>query len=338
MAPVVRQQATGFAAAGSLTLAGTLPAAALAKSLLLWIVAGDKNIGTITQPSDTPNLPINDRTASVSQALAWGQADGGETVLSGTCTANIAGSQIWVVEITDDANVLPWARRSTAQVVDPGTDVTTVTLGPAPAATAPGIGIAAVAADSVNTEGTVSWSNGWTASRSTPNGGGQAGQWGAVKTGVALGATESTVFARTGGTADNHSAFLTVFGKAPGSTATSSAAVMGALAATGTGIPTRKGSGSETFGALVAAGTGVPVWKGSGSETFGALVAAGTGSRIITGAGAAIFGALGALGDGIDPPPTDLPLRAGTPVLASSWAAGPPVLADEWRAGQPVLR
>lgn len=320
MAGALRQQATGFPAAGVLTFSADFTAdlgACLPGSLILWIIAGDKNVGTVVAPADTPNVAVSDKTSGVSQVAAWGTADGGELVIAGTVAVNAGGSQVWALEITDTAARGPWRVVGLKTDVDPGSDRLTVTLDPVTALTADAIGVVAVAADSVNTAGTPAWSNSWTQRRTTSSGGGQAGQWGAVKTGLAKGSTQGTVFTRTGGTADNHSGLLLAFERR------------------------RVGDGVATLGGLGGSGTGQRRVRASGAQAVGALTAAGAGYLVlppIDGAGLAVLGGLEAAGAGIDPPPTDLPLRTGPPTLVAGMRAGSPTLALGLRAGAPTVR
>lgn len=322
MAGSLRQHVTGFATAGSLTFAADFTAdvgACLSGSLLLWIIAGDKNCGAVVAPTKTPNVPISDKTASVSQVLAWGESTGGELVLSGTVAANIAGGQIWCLEVIDASARGPWRMVGSKTDVDPGTDRLTAVLDPITATTADGFGVAAAAADSVNTAGTtIGWTNSWTSRRTTSSGGGQAGQWGSTKAGLAKGTTQGTTFTRSGGspTADNHSGLLAVFERVR---IGDGAAVMGGLGATGTGIKgIRAGASAAVLGPLIASGLGFQIVQ-------------------VVGGGVAVFGALGAAGAGIDPPPTDLPLRTGVPTLDTGWRTEDPTIDTGWRAGPPEI-
>lgn len=318
MAGALRQQATGFPAAGVLTFAADFTAdqgVCLVGSLILWIIAGDKNAGAVVAPADTPNVAVNDRTAGVSQVAAWGTADGGELVISGSVAANVAGGQVWALEITDTAARGPWRVVGLKTDVDAGVDRLTTVLDPITATTADGFGVTASAADSVNTAGTPAWTNSWTQRRTTSSGGGQAGQWGATKAGLAKGTTQGTTFTRTGGTADNHSGLLLVFERM------------------------KIGDGAAVLGGLSGSGSGVRGLRGTGAAVLGGLEADGNGYLIVVvdGTGQAVLGGLEAGGAGIDPPPTDLPLRAGAPTIAQGPCAGSPTTETGWRAGVPVI-
>jgi hypothetical protein len=312
----VRQHRTGFADPGELTFEATFldedditPRPALADSCIVWIIAGDKDCGTITQPTDFA-LPINDRTSSVSQALAYGTADGGETTISGTVSANVAGGQVWIIEIADPDGTGPWARRATVTDVDTGADRLTVTLDPTPATTQPdGVGVAAVAADSVNTAGTEAWTGDYDGVRVTPSGGGNAGQWGALREGIPLGDTTGTTFSRTGGTADNHSGLLVVFSREPAAEPD----VEGEFAMSG-----------DADGAGALAGTvSTPGEFGAVADLDGS--AALTASITITGEFAATTGPDTAALVEVAPLPSGV--RVGTPIMEpTAWRVGTPVV------------
>ncbi len=313
MAATLRQHATGFAAAANTTLAATFDDPCLDDSLIVWIIGGDKNVGTITAPADTPNLPINLRSADVSLALAWGQADGGEETISGTVSTNSAGSQVWILEITDPDGLNAWARRLTITVLtaDGGSNVTQLLIGPTgDSTTEPGIGIAAVAFDSVNTAGSPaagSWDNGYQSRRLTNSGGGQAGLWGAIKEGVGAGVFDWTWFQRgSGATADQAHGFLVVFGREP-------VDVTGVLDAEG-----------ETPGSAALAGSiGVPGVLAADAEVDAAAALAG---QVAVGG---VFGAiadLAARADLVEVAPLPSGVRVGTPVVEPiAWRVGTPV-------------
>lgn len=211
--------ATASPGAGVTTFAASL-VGATAPNAILWVLAGDKNSGTITPPADCPNLPFNLKgTGSpadqVTLALAYGTADGGETSISGTVGANIAGGQLWVAELADNVGTGPWARWGSVTNETNGSDVTSVAL-TGLSATETGLAVAVVAADSVNTQGTVTWTSStghtFTARRATNSGGGQAGLWIATAP-VTKGDTVSVTFSRSGGTADQHTGVMTVFAR-----------------------------------------------------------------------------------------------------------------------------
>ncbi len=331
MVAALRQHGTGFAAGGVTTLAANLssgtPLAALPGSLLVWIIGGDKNVGTVTKPADCPNLPIDLKTADVSLALAWGYADGGETALSGSVATNTAGSQVWALEITDPDGDGTWVVALQITVLTPGggSNVTQLLIGPTgDAATIEGIGISAVAFDSVNTAGTPTqgtWDNGYVSHRITNSGGGQAGLWGAIKPVVDAGEFDWTWFQRgAGASADQAHGFLIVFGQEVGATEGAGEAAFGALAAGGSALVRREGTGAAAFAPLAADGTGFEI------------------VQVVADEGVALFGALEGSGRAIHPPPTDLPLQPGTVVLAPGWAGAAPTIAAGIHGGPPAVR
>jgi hypothetical protein len=277
----VRQTVTGFAAAAATTVSADFTdsgsggiGAALAGSLILFIVGGDKNSGTFTPPSDTPNVPVDLRTADVSLMMAWGTADGGETVVSGTIGSNAGGSQITLVEIVDSVNTGAWSVAASATHNSDGSTVTVWSTGTTGAASADAIAVAAVAADSVNTAGTPTWSNSYTANRITPSGGGQAGLWGSYSL-VSSAATAETTLTRTGGTADQHSGAILAFTRAAGT-------ITGALA----------GSTPKAVGALTGNLVDQGVMAGSTSPAVGALAGLVIVRGVVAGAVASVHGAI----------------------------------------------
>jgi Concanavalin A-like lectin/glucanases superfamily len=105
----------------------------------------------------------------------------------------------------------------------------------------------------------------------------------------------------------------------------------------GVTLQSTTGAGVATFGALAGTGAGTVTRVGSGVAPFTGLVATGAGAIEYVGSGEAVFAELIALGIGIDPPPTDLPLRAGPPTIEQGLHAGPPAIAQGFRAGNPVI-
>lgn len=293
---------TAAPAAANLTFAASL-VGATAGNALLWVIGGDKNSGTVTPPTDTPNLPFNLKgTGSpadqVTLALAYGTADGAETSLSGTVTANVAGGQVWVCELNDNVGTGAWARWGSVTNETNGTDVTSVAL-TGLVATETGLAVAAVAADSVNTQGTVAWTSStghtFTARRATASGGGQAGLWVATAP-VVKGDTVSVTFSRTGGTADQHTGVMTVFARTipsnDGVVAGKSPQATGALAATQTTAGVVAGKAPQAAGTLAATQTTAGEVAGSSPAARGTLAATQTTAAALAGTTAQARGAL----------------------------------------------
>lgn len=302
MALAVRQVVTGFAGAGVTTVSADFTdgasggiGVALASSAIVFVVAGDKNSGTFTPPSSAATVPVDLRTADVSLMMAWGTAAGGESVVSGTIGANIAGAQVWLIELTDSAMLGAWSVVASATHNSDGTTVTVWSTGTTGAASADGLAIAAVGADSVNTAGTPSWSNSFTDRRTTSSGGGQAGLWGSTKA-ISSGATAETTLTRTGGTADQHSGAILVFSRAAG---TDSAALAGSSPhPTGTLLAVEilptvlAGSAPLATGALAAVEILPTVLAGSSPHPVGALTAVEGVPAVLAGSAPLAIGAL----------------------------------------------
>jgi hypothetical protein len=212
MAPTEVQVASGFAAAASTTFAATLATAATAGNLLIYGIGGDKNIGTLTLSGFTKTIDTRSTDNSVSLVIAWKTAVGGETTISGTISgANAGGSEVRVWEWAE-SGAGAWEVKGSAANTSTGATVTSISSGTTGTVTSAGRALAVFSADSVGTEGTVTYSNSYTASASTPtSGAGNAGIW-AAQAVVASGTAETTI-TRTGGTADQMNGGIIVFGR-----------------------------------------------------------------------------------------------------------------------------
>jgi hypothetical protein len=212
--PTIVQSATGFAGAGVTTYSVTLAAPAGAGRAVVLCAGGDKNIGAAFGPVQTgTTVPVDLRSASVSQVVAWYPTGaGGQTVISGTVGANIAGTNLFALEIEQDADPGVWTLVAVATLNTTEANTLVQSTGTTGAAIAVGLAIATVSCDSVNTAGTPSWSNGFTARYSSADGSTQSGLWVSTKP-VAAAATVETTLTRTGGTSDQHSGSVIVLGK-----------------------------------------------------------------------------------------------------------------------------
>lgn len=269
------QAASGFAAAASTTFAATFSTPVTAGNLIIYGVGGDKNIGTLTLTGYTKTIDTRSTDNSVSLVLAWKTAVGGETTISGTISgANAGGSEVRVWEWAE-SGAGAWEVKGSAANTSTGSTVATLSSGTTGAVTSAGRALAAFSADSVATEGTVTYSNSYTASASTPtSGAGNAGFW-AAQADVASGTAETTI-TRTGGTADQMNGGIIVFGRvvtttvAPGGIASAEAfgttVVSQAVLATGVGT-------AEAFGTAAVSqnivGTGIAT-----AQAFGTTVVA----------------------------------------------------------------
>lgn len=300
MVATLRQEKAASIGAGTTTFAATFDSACLGSgaSVIVWVAASDGNAGTVTQPSDTPNLPIALKSNDVSLCLAWGIADGGETTISGTVSSNTAGGRVWILEITDPDGENAWARRATTTIFTASAGATSAdaVITATPAATEAGFGIAAATWDAVAAAGTAAWSNSWVkdfdGSAGTP-----VGLWTATKAPIAEGATESTTLTRTGGTAEQYQALLVVFGRearTPGVMAGSSARPTGALTAALVDPAAAAGTSSRATGALVAALVDSAALAGTAPRATGALTATMANTGALAGASPYPVGAVAA--------------------------------------------
>ncbi len=211
--PTFVQGKSGFAAGGVLTYSVTLDAPAGDGHAVILCAGGDKDIGGPFDPDQAgTDVEIDLRSASVSLVIAWYVATGVETVISGDVDANIAGANLFALEIEQDSDPGTWQLVAVGSANSTETNVTSQSTGTTGAAIAAGMGIAAVSCDSVNTAGTPAWTNSYTARYSSANGSTQAGLWVSTHP-VAAAATTETTLSRAGGTADQHSGGVIVLGK-----------------------------------------------------------------------------------------------------------------------------
>lgn len=210
--PTIVQGVSGFAAAGVTTYSVTIAAAGAGHAVVL-CAAGDKDVASYSALQAGTDVDVFLRSASVSLVIAWYVAVGGETVISGTVGANIAGANLFALEIEQDGDTGDWQLVAVASTNSTEVNVSAQATGDTGAAIADGLAIAAVACDSVNTAGTASWALlSYTARYSSANGSTQAGLWVATNP-VAAGATTGTTLTRAGGTPDQHSGGVIVLGK-----------------------------------------------------------------------------------------------------------------------------
>lgn len=271
MAVTEVQHASGFATGGSTTFSATFSTAVTAGNLIVYMIGGDKDIGTLTLTGYT--LTANLRSTSVSLVIGWKTASGGETTISGTITgANSGGSAVEVVELAESGGGA-WEVKGSATNNSNESTVTSTSSGTTGTITGAGRAIAAFASDSVATEGTVSYSNSFTAFASTASsGGGNAGYWAAYKD-VTSGTVETTI-TRTGGSADQMSGAVVVFGRSTsGNQTITLGAGIGTAEAFGTAVVSQNISGTglasaEAFGTAAVSQYLLPTGPSS-EEAFG---------------------------------------------------------------------
>jgi len=293
------QHASGFATAASTTFAATFSTAVTAGNLIVYMIGGDKDIGTLTLSGYT--LTVNLRSTSVSLVIGWKTAAGGETTITGTISgANAGGSQVEVVELAESGGGA-WEVKGSATNNSNESTVTSTSSGTTGTITGAGRAIAAFASDSNATEGTVSYSNSFTAFASTASSGsGSAGYWAAAKD-VTSGTVETTI-TRTGGSADQMSGGIVVFGR---STSGNKTITLGSGIASdeafGTAVVTQNVSGTgvastEAFGTAVVSQFILATGPGT-AEAFGTPVLV----YFIAGTGLATAEAFGSHTVAIDP-------------------------------------
>lgn len=213
--PTVANASTGFMAGGTLSGSITLGFTPTAGDLLVFAIAGDKDIGTLVVDSGNFSLPINLRSTSVSLALGLKVATGSETSIAATITSgNPGGSQMWCGELSDPTNPNIWTIRGQASNNTDETPQTVWSSGTTGATTGDGLAIALWDVDSVMTVGAFTESNGFTSTQSPATGGAEAGLWIARKD-APRGATYESTLDRVGSTADQMSGGIIVLGRAP---------------------------------------------------------------------------------------------------------------------------
>jgi hypothetical protein len=273
MAVTQVQAASGFAAAASTTFAATFSTPVTAGNLIIYGIGGDKNIGTLTLSGYTKTVDTRSTDNSVSLVIAWTTAVGGETTISGTISgANAGGSEVRVWEWAE-SGAGAWEVKGSAVNTSTGATVATLSSGTTGSVISAGRALAVFSADSVATEGTVTYSNSYTASASTPtSGAGNAGIW-AAQADVASGTAETTI-TRTGGTADQMNGGIVVFGRTLVTTIAPSG--IGSAEGFGTAVLSQKilatgPASAEAFGAPVVSQnitcTGIATAYASGSHT-----------------------------------------------------------------------
>jgi hypothetical protein len=210
--PTVVNVTADFAAAGvtfyEVDLTGNEPSAG---NLVVLCASGDKNISSFGAPTNTTTTTVGLFDTSVSLVVAWYVAAGTETAINGTVGANIAGANLVAVELEQAGTTGVWTVCGSATDNTDESNVTVWQTGTTGTITREAIAIAAFSKDSVNTAGTVGYTNSYTSEFAQTNGGTPAGIW--VASLPISSGTTSTQITLTGGTADQMSGAVVVFGK-----------------------------------------------------------------------------------------------------------------------------
>lgn len=213
--PTLANASTGFLAGGSTSGGVTLGFTPTLGNLLVFGIAGDKNIGTLTVGGGAFSLPIDLRSTSVSLALGLKVSDGTETSVAVTITgANPGGSQMYVGEFEDPFNPNIWTVRGSATNNTDETPQTVWSSGTTGVTTGDGLAIAIWDVDSVGTVGAFTYGNSFTGLQSPSSGGAEAGLW-LARLNAPRGATYESTLDRVGSTADQMSGGIIVVGRAP---------------------------------------------------------------------------------------------------------------------------
>lgn len=213
-APALEQSTSNFIQPGATTYSATFTDAVTAGNALVWVVAFDKQPGTLTMSGTGWTVPVNLRSTSVSLAIAWKVAAGTETSLSGSASGgNVSGCRVWIGELSQ-SGAGAWQAVSASSNSDE-TTVSTKTSGTTAAAAVLSRAIAAFALDSVSNRGTsVSYTNGFTSvfAPVTEGDGGEAGLW-VASASIAAGAAATTTISRIGGSTDQMSGGILLLGR-----------------------------------------------------------------------------------------------------------------------------
>lgn len=213
-APASVQSTSSFIAPSTTTYAATFADAVTAGNALVWVCAFDKQPGTLTMSGTGWTVGVNLRSSSVSLAMAWKVAAGGETSLSGSASGgNVSGSRVWIAELSQ-SGAGAWQAVAASSNSDE-TSVASKTSGTTAAASVLSRAIAAFSLDSVGNRGTsYTYTNGFTEvfSPVTEGDGGEAGLW-IASSSINAGATAESTLSRIGGSTDQMSGGILVIGR-----------------------------------------------------------------------------------------------------------------------------
>lgn len=212
------QDETGFMPGGNLTGDVDLVNVATLNNLLLYVIAGDKDVGTadIDGNPGAFQLPINLRASDVSLVFGVKVSDGTEQTIDCEITSgNGGGSNLWCGEFGDDASTGIWRQLGIATNNSDGSNQTVWSSGTTGAATGDALAIATFTVDSVNTVPTPTYTNGFTALITPVSGGNEAAMWLAYAY-ISAGQTAETELDRgVGATPDQMSGAMYLFGRSP---------------------------------------------------------------------------------------------------------------------------
>lgn len=212
MAVAFVKQATASSGAATTTLTLTLASAPATGNLLVMVMGGDKDTGTLTLSGFTVQHEL--RFSAVTLYVAWKISDGTETSISPSWSlSSAAGNMAWYGEYEDTAvsgNL--WEVLGSAGSAGTSANVTTKSSGSTGTLANNGLAIGAASVDSSQSVTTVdAWGNSY-ASRYDGTGGSGRGAPFVSELAVSAGTTTSATFNYTG-TADNVACAVTVFRK-----------------------------------------------------------------------------------------------------------------------------
>lgn len=201
----------------------SLGGAATAGNAILVLFAADKSIAGVTPSGTGWNSAVTIQGTSVSVFARWKVAAGGENTITCTTSATMAsGGTGWIVELAQTGSA-SWAVQCQSSATYSDTSVSSKALPTTDTADWDALAFAAIGIDSSsNGPTTAGWSNSYTArwtTAKTPAGtdGGAGGLYTASAP-VAQGATTTTTYTNTGGTADQLSGFIVGLGRSGSAT------------------------------------------------------------------------------------------------------------------------
>lgn len=236
---------TGYHFIPSATFSFDTPFAAqtaTADNAIVFCLAGDKDIGTLSLTGSGWSTPVNLRTADVSLVIAWKIAAGGETGVAGSFTSgNTSGCNSFALEWHSSLTGY-WVDKGHASNNSDGTNVTSWATGTTSTLAGSGVAIAAWAVDSIQSNSVDSVSNSFVERFFQGAGLSEAGLWVASKNVIGGTTTSSTLTRAAPVTADQTSGGVLVLGTAQTQTLTP------------TGIATGQALGSPAIFALYPTG------------------------------------------------------------------------------------
>lgn len=252
--PALIQHAWHFISSTTLSKSAPFPSQlATAGNVIVFVMIGNRDIGTLTLAGSGWHYTVNLRHNRLSLVIAWKVAAGGESGVNASWTSgNDSGSQCWVAEYSSTLGG-DWVVKGSASTNTDGTNQVDVSTGTTGTLIGQGVGIAAFGVENVLSDSTDSVNNGYALLVNQGGGVYETGIWVATKSVPALATTTATLSRTSPVTASPMSAGVVVLGKATPATLLPS------------GIATGEAFGSLSILALYP--TGIASGQALGSPT-----------------------------------------------------------------------